>query len=61
MARWVGFVLRHEFIFSLALIHRHRPDLVDFDSLKQNNKHENMKLAFDIAEQHIGIPVFFLP
>ncbi|KAI3630337.1 hypothetical protein MIR68_011772 [Amoeboaphelidium protococcarum] len=39
-----------------ALIHRHRPDLLDFDKLSKSNKKENVQLAFDIAEQHLGIP-----
>eukprot|EP01137_Pigoraptor_chileana_P027912 Opistho-2@11139 len=41
-----------------ALIHRHRPDLLDYDSLKKGPEDalHNLSLAFDIAEKHIGIP-----
>jgi len=39
----------------LALIHKHRPELVDYDNLKKENAKENLQLAFDIAEQHLGI------
>ncbi|KAL7748857.1 alpha-actinin [Sorochytrium milnesiophthora] len=39
-----------------ALIHRHRPDLIDFHSLNKSAKHENMALAFDVAQQHLHIP-----
>ncbi|ORZ08651.1 calponin homology domain-containing protein [Absidia repens] len=39
-----------------ALIHRHRPDLLDFDSLDKTDRHGNTKLAFNIAEQHLSIP-----
>jgi len=39
-----------------ALIHAHRPDLLDFSSLDKNKPHENCKLAFDIAEKELGIP-----
>ncbi|CAM0139645.1 unnamed protein product [Umbelopsis sp. WA50703] len=39
-----------------ALIHRHRPDLLDYDSLDKSDRHGNTALAFDVAEKHIGIP-----
>jgi Ca2+-binding EF-hand superfamily protein len=39
-----------------ALIHRHRPDLLDFNKLNKANKKENVALAFDIAEKHLQIP-----
>ncbi|KAF9394289.1 hypothetical protein CPC16_011835, partial [Podila verticillata] len=39
-----------------ALIHRHRPDLLDFDSLDKSDRHTNTQLAFDIASDHLNIP-----
>ncbi|KXS11038.1 hypothetical protein M427DRAFT_138687 [Gonapodya prolifera JEL478] len=39
-----------------ALIHKHRPDLLDFSSLDKSKKHENTELAFDVAQKHLGIP-----
>ncbi|KAJ5524699.1 hypothetical protein N7513_009817 [Penicillium frequentans] len=39
-----------------ALLDIHRPDLIDFDSLDKNDHRGNMKLAFDIATNEIGIP-----
>ncbi|EEB09417.2 alpha-actinin [Schizosaccharomyces japonicus yFS275] len=39
-----------------ALIHQHRPDLLDFRSLDKTKHKENMQLALDIAHKHIGIP-----
>ncbi|KAJ5079114.1 alpha-actinin-2 [Anaeramoeba ignava] len=38
-----------------ALIHRHRPDLLDYDSLKKENKGDNLNQAFQIAEKELGI------
>lgn len=39
-----------------ALIHRHRPDLIDYNSLSRDDPIRNLNLAFDIAEQHLNIP-----
>ncbi|EEP78812.1 hypothetical protein UREG_03658 [Uncinocarpus reesii 1704] len=39
-----------------ALLDIHRPDLIDFDALDKNDHKGNMKLAFEIASNEIGIP-----
>jgi len=39
-----------------ALIHKHRPDLLDFDSLRKEDARHNLDLAFDVAEKELGIP-----
>lgn len=39
-----------------ALIHRHRPDLIDYDKLSKEDPIKNLNLAFDIAEKHLDIP-----
>ncbi|KAJ5099502.1 hypothetical protein N7532_006503 [Penicillium argentinense] len=39
-----------------ALLDIHRPDLIDYDSLDKTDHRGNMKLAFDIASNEIGIP-----
>uniref|UniRef100_A0AAQ4QU15 Spectrin beta chain n=1 Tax=Gasterosteus aculeatus aculeatus TaxID=481459 RepID=A0AAQ4QU15_GASAC len=38
-----------------AIIHKHRPDLIDFDKLKKSNAHHNLQNAFNLAEQHLGL------
>lgn len=38
-----------------ALIHKHRPDLLDYNSLT-DNKRDNLNLAFKVAEEHLQIP-----
>lgn len=39
-----------------ALIHRHRPDLLNFDALNKSDRQGNTRLAFEIAEKHLNIP-----
>ncbi|XP_025063971.1 F-actin-monooxygenase MICAL2 isoform X15 [Alligator sinensis] len=39
-----------------AIMHRFRPDLIDFDSLNEEDAVKNNQLAFDIAEREFGIP-----
>jgi hypothetical protein len=39
------------------LIHRHRPELLDYHKLDLQDKRTNTEKAFAIAEQYLGIPV----
>ncbi|OXB59195.1 hypothetical protein ASZ78_007400 [Callipepla squamata] len=39
-----------------ALIHRHRPDLLDYDKLDKDDPIGNINLAMEIAEKHLDIP-----
>jgi len=39
-----------------ALIHRHRPDLIDYNKLSKDNPLENLNMAFDVAEKYLDIP-----
>ncbi|XP_039501309.1 alpha-actinin, sarcomeric-like [Drosophila santomea] len=39
-----------------ALIHRHRPDLIDYAKLSKDNPLENLNTAFDVAEKYLDIP-----
>uniref|UniRef100_A0A8V5GVS2 Spectrin beta chain n=1 Tax=Melopsittacus undulatus TaxID=13146 RepID=A0A8V5GVS2_MELUD len=38
-----------------ALIHKHRPDLIDFHKLTKSNATFNLQQAFNTAEQHLGL------
>lgn len=39
-----------------ALIHRHRPELLDYNKLSKDNPLYNLNLAFDVAEKYLDIP-----
>ncbi|KAL9940380.1 hypothetical protein V8E36_001085 [Tilletia maclaganii] len=39
-----------------ALIHRHRPDLLNYDALDKTDAHACTRLAFNVAQEHLGIP-----
>ncbi|XP_076320054.1 microtubule-actin cross-linking factor 1-like isoform X9 [Tachypleus tridentatus] len=38
-----------------AIIHRNRPDLIDWRSMRANSPHENLELAFSIMEREYGV------
>lgn len=44
-----------------ALIHKHRPDLIKFDTLDPANRADNLRLAFDVADKHLDIPKLLDP
>uniref|UniRef100_A0A8B9LC80 Actinin, alpha 2b n=1 Tax=Astyanax mexicanus TaxID=7994 RepID=A0A8B9LC80_ASTMX len=51
----IGRILRDGLAFC-ALIHRHRPDLIDYAKLNKDDALGNLNLAFEIAEKHLDIP-----
>uniref|UniRef100_A0A8B9K1W9 Spectrin, beta, erythrocytic n=1 Tax=Astyanax mexicanus TaxID=7994 RepID=A0A8B9K1W9_ASTMX len=38
-----------------ALIHKHRPDLVDYGGLQRSNPTHNLQQAFNVAERQLGV------
>ncbi|XP_021541246.1 spectrin beta chain, non-erythrocytic 2 isoform X1 [Neomonachus schauinslandi] len=38
-----------------AIVHKHRPDLLDFESLRKCNAHYNLQNAFNLAEKELGL------
>uniref|UniRef100_A0A452GVY8 Calponin-homology (CH) domain-containing protein n=1 Tax=Gopherus agassizii TaxID=38772 RepID=A0A452GVY8_9SAUR len=38
-----------------ALIHRHRPEIIDFSKLSKSNATYNLQQAFNVAEQQLGV------
>ncbi len=38
-----------------ALIHKHRPDLIQYEKLQKSNALFNLKNAFDVAEGSLGL------
>jgi hypothetical protein len=43
--------------YRCALIHKHRPELLDYDKLDKNDKRGNTEKAFHVAEEYLGIAV----
>ncbi|XP_063507757.1 alpha-actinin-1 isoform X1 [Pongo pygmaeus] len=39
-----------------ALIHRHRPELIDYGKLRKDDPLTNLNTAFDVAEKYLDIP-----
>ncbi|XP_015748733.1 PREDICTED: spectrin beta chain, non-erythrocytic 1-like [Acropora digitifera] len=39
-----------------SLIHRHRPDLIEYDKLSKSEPEKNLNLAFEVAETQLEIP-----
>merc|ERR1719424_1848396 len=39
-----------------ALIHKHRPELINYEECLGKSNAENLELAFSIADEHLDIP-----
>lgn len=44
-----------------AIIHRFRPDLINYMDLRRSEKMKNLENAFDVAEKELGIPKLIDP
>lgn len=44
-----------------ALIHKHRPDLIEYEKLQKSNALYNLSNAFETAEQQLGLIKFLDP
>ncbi|XP_075875964.1 spectrin family protein isoform X2 [Nelusetta ayraudi] len=38
-----------------AIVHKHRPDLIEFENLKRSNAHYNLQNAFNVSEKELGL------
>ena len=38
-----------------AVLHRHRPDIIDYSSVEGNSPQQNLELAFDTAYDQLGV------
>ncbi|XP_054482560.1 spectrin family protein isoform X1 [Anoplopoma fimbria] len=38
-----------------AIVHKHRPDVIEVDNLKRSNAHYNLQNAFNVAEKELGL------
>uniref|UniRef100_A0A8C9EJA1 Actinin alpha 1 n=1 Tax=Pavo cristatus TaxID=9049 RepID=A0A8C9EJA1_PAVCR len=58
-AHFALFCLSHSWKDGLgfcALIHRHRPELIDYGKLRKDDPLTNLNTAFDVAEKYLDIP-----
>jgi C2 domain/Calponin homology (CH) domain len=44
-----------------ALVHRYDPDIVDFEQLTPARAEDNLRLAFALANRHMGVPILIDP
>lgn len=51
----------HSGLALCALIHKFRPQLVDYASLKKDDKLGNLKIAMDAAEKYFGLEQYLTP
>jgi len=51
----------HDGMILCALIHKHRPKLINWESLNKENKKENLQTAIDAAEKYFHLEKYLTP
>jgi len=51
----------HDGVIFCALLHKHRPQMIDYGKVNKENKIENLKLSQDVALKYFGLEKYVTP